>query len=256
MRFDSYIKQRRSAAVIIFMLCSILLMNAICNGDGNMDKKGKEELEKEYESQRNNMVKNQIEARGITDKLVLDAMRKVPRHRFIPENQRKYAYNDGPLPIGHGQTISQPYIVAIMTDLMNLKGGEKVLEVGAGCGYQAAVLAEIASEVFTIEIVPELCEMADSNLKELNYENVQVRCGDGYRGWPGGEPFDAIMVTAAPDHVPPALVEQLKVGGVLVLPVGDYYQDLVAITKTESGTTREKVIPVRFVPMTGEAEEN
>ncbi|HEX7401820.1 MAG TPA: protein-L-isoaspartate(D-aspartate) O-methyltransferase [candidate division Zixibacteria bacterium] len=208
-----------------------------------------------YAEERERMVGQQIEARGVKDKLVLAAMRKIPRHLFVPRNWRDQAYTDGPLPIGEGQTISQPYIVGLMTELLNLKGGEKILEIGTGSGYQAAVLAEIAKEVYTIEIICPLAQRAESTLKELEYDNVIVRCGDGYQGWKEHAPFDGVIVTAAPDHIPQPLVDQLKVGGRLVIPVGDVFQELMVVTKTETGTKKMNVIPVRFVPMTGEAEK-
>jgi protein-L-isoaspartate(D-aspartate) O-methyltransferase len=199
------------------------------------------------------MVREQIAARDVEDPFVLAAMRKVPRHELVPLPLRAFAYSDRPLPIGEGQTISQPYIVAFMTEAASLKGGETVLEIGTGSGYQAAVLAEIARHVYTIEIVPALARRAAADLARLGYANVTVREGDGYRGWPEHAPFDAILVTAAPDHVPAALVAQLKIGGRLVLPVGTEYQELVRITKTETGVKTERLLPVRFVPMTGEA---
>lgn len=201
------------------------------------------------------MVKAQIESRGVKDSMVLKAMRKVPRHLFVPKSYQEEAYADEPLPIGEGQTISQPYIVALMTELLGLKGGEKVLEIGTGSGYQAAILAEIANEVYSIEIICPLAERAESTLKELGYKNVTVKCGDGYQGWKEHSPFDGIIVTAAPDHIPQPLVDQLKIGGRLVIPVGELFQELILVTKTEKGIKKENVIPVRFVPMTGEAEK-
>jgi protein-L-isoaspartate(D-aspartate) O-methyltransferase len=204
---------------------------------------------------RDRMVETQIVSRGVKDPLVLAAMRKVPRHLFVPEEFRVHAYADGPLPIGEGQTISQPYIVAIMTELLELKGGEKVLEIGTGSGYQAAVLAEIAGEVYTIEIVKTLAERAEAQLTRLGYKNVHVTAGDGYRGWPAHAPFDGIIVTAAPDHVPKPLKDQLKVGARLVIPVGKYFQELLVVERTTKGYKERNVIPVRFVPMTGEAEK-
>lgn len=207
-----------------------------------------------FATERALMVDEQIARRGVTDPLVLAAMRKVPRHEFVPESYRKYAYADEPLPIGEGQTISQPYIVAVMTDTLGLNKDSKVLEIGTGSGYQAAVLAEIAKDVYTIEIVEPLCKQAAATLARLGYTNVHVRCGDGYRGWPEAAPFDAIIVTAAPDHVPQPLVDQLKPLGRMCIPVGDLYQELMLITKTDRGVTQKEMLPVRFVPMTGEAE--
>ncbi len=207
-----------------------------------------------YAEAREAMVKTQIEPRGVKDKLVLKAMRKVARHRFVPASLEDRAYSDGPLPIGEGQTISQPYIVALMTELLGLKSGDKVLEIGTGSGYQAAVLAEIVDHVYTIEIICSLAETAEKRLKEMGYENITVECADGYQGWKEHAPFDGVIVTAAPDHIPQPLVDQLKVGAKLVIPVGDVFQELMVITKTETGIKKMNAIPVRFVPMTGEAE--
>ncbi len=185
------------------------------------------------------------------DERVLAAMRRVPRHEFVPKEERRAAYRNRPLPIGHGQTISQPFIVALMTDLLRVNERSKVLEVGTGSGYQAAVLAELAGDVYSIEIVEPLGREAASVLARLGYANVRTRIGDGYAGWPEHAPYDAIVVTAAPDHVPPALVEQLKPGGRLVIPVGGFSQDLMVIEKQADGrTTSREVIPVRFVPLT------
>ena len=208
-----------------------------------------------YAKLRREMVAVQLAGRDITDNAVLQVMLRVPRHLFVGAKWREFAYADHPLPIGEEQTISQPYIVAYMTQVLMLGGGEKVLEVGTGSGYQAAVLGEIVDEVYTIEIAAVLAQRSKALLAELGYENIHVREGDGYRGWPEAAPFDAVMVTAAPDHIPAPLIEQLKVGGRLVLPVGDAYQELLRLIKTESGVRIDTLLPVRFVPMTGEALE-
>ena len=201
------------------------------------------------------MVEQQIQARGVADPRVLAAMRTVPRHRFVDASQSASAYDDRPLPIGHGQTISQPYIVAYMVELLRLVPGAKVLEVGTGCGYQAAVLAELAREVYTIEIVKPLADCASRTLKDLGYTSIRVRHGDGYGGWPDQAPFDGIVVAAAPDHVPPALIAQLAVGARLVIPVGDADQEIRVITKTATSHREERLLPVRFVPLTRDVRE-
>jgi protein-L-isoaspartate(D-aspartate) O-methyltransferase len=202
---------------------------------------------------RRRMVDDQIAARGVRDTAVLRAVRTVPRHRFVPDSLRGRAYDDRPLPIGLGQTISQPYVVAYMTEQLALTPGSRVLEVGTGSGYQAAVLAEIAREVFTIEIVPELGRSAEARLRALGYGRVHVRIGDGYAGWPAAAPFDAIIVTAAADVVPPPLVAQLKPGGRMVLPVGPENGDQVLVLLRKSadggGTVTRVLLPVRFVPL-------
>jgi protein-L-isoaspartate(D-aspartate) O-methyltransferase len=201
------------------------------------------------------MVHTQIETRGIKDKAVLAAMRTVPRHRFVPAALQGMAYSDSPLPIGAGQTISQPYIVGLMTELIEPQKGMRVLEIGTGSGYQAAVLAECVAEVDSIEVIPSLGRKAETVLRELGYRNVRVRIGDGYQGWAERAPYDAVILTAAPPKdVPRPLLDQLKRGGRLVAPVGRNVQDLVRITKTESGFRREVMAPVRFVPMTGKAQ--
>ena len=201
------------------------------------------------------MVQEQIEQRGISDLKVLNALRKVPRHEFVPLLSRPLSYADHPLPIGQNQTISQPYIVAYMTEQLRLEGNEKVLEIGTGSGYQAAVLAEISAEVYSIEILCPLLETAKGVLTRLGYKNTTLKCDDGYKGWLEYAPFDAIIVTAAPDHVPAPLVEQLKVGGKMILPVGDNYQELILITKSQKGQVVRRLLPVRFVPMTGKAQK-
>jgi protein-L-isoaspartate(D-aspartate) O-methyltransferase len=197
----------------------------------------------------------EIQREGVSDEKVLAAMRKVPRHEFVPERYRHAAYENHALPIGLEQTISQPFIVGYMTQALELEGGEKVLEIGTGSGYQAAVLAEIAGEVYTIEILEPLGRNAERTLNRLGYDNVHVKIGDGYQGWPEHAPFDAILVTAAPDHVPQPLVEQLDDNGRMVIPIGSWSQRIVLITKTADGVVQKLDIPVRFVPMTGEAQQ-
>jgi protein-L-isoaspartate(D-aspartate) O-methyltransferase len=212
----------------------------------------------ERQGERLRMVQEQLESRGIRNPVVLEAMRNVPRHWFVPRSSRPMAYRDGPAPIGHAQTISQPYIVAFMTEALSISRDSKVLEVGTGLGYQAAVLADITPHVFTIEIVEPLARQAMETFKERGYETIKAKIGDGYAGWPEEAPFDAIIVTCAPGHVPPMLVEQLKPGGRLCIPVGPpgTGQKLMRITKQEDGTTKsEDLLPVSFVPMTGEAEK-
>ena len=207
-------------------------------------------------ARRAKMVEAQIAARGVRDPRVLAAMRKVPRHLFIESMVRGEAYEDRPVPIGNNQTISQPYIVALMTELLELPPHARVLEIGTGSGYQSAVLGEIAAEVYSIEILPDLARAAADKLKELGYTNVEVRAGDGYRGWPEHAPFDGIIVTAAPERIPQPLIDQLAVGGRMVIPVGGFFQELKVFTKEKDGRITEKdMIPVRFVPMTGEIEK-
>ena len=207
--------------------------------------------EDRWSTERRRMVDDQLRARDISSRAVLDAMARVPRHLFVPESDRSSSYIDYPLPIGFGQTISQPYIVAFMSEALDVNKDHRVLEIGTGSGYQAAILGELARETFTIEIVPELAERARTTLAGLGYSNVYVRAGNGYAGWPEHAPFDRIIVTAAPDEVPPALVEQLKVGGLMVIPVGVGEQVLHVMRKTPEGMATLKTLPVRFVPMTG-----
>ncbi len=215
----------------------------------------KSETTDRYKDMREEMIKRQIVARGVKDSLVIKAMETVPRHLFVPEREREKAYRDEPRSIGEGQTISQPYIVAFMTEELGVKPGDKVLEVGTGSGYQAAVLSQIVDSVYTIEIIEELANTAQNTLKELGYDNVVVKVGDGYAGWPEAAPFDAIIVTAAPPTIPPPLLEQLKPGGRMILPVGEYVQELTVVDKSESGINMKSVLPVRFVPMTGKIQE-
>ena len=203
---------------------------------------------------RDEMVRTQIASRGVRDPRVLEAMRTVPRHLFVPEEVRDEAYDDSPQPIGEGQTISQPYIVGLMSELLQLSPGDRVLEIGTGSGYQAAVLATMGCEVYSIEIRPELARTAEQRLRELHLDSVHVRTGDGYGGWPSAAPFAGIIVTAAPERVPEPLLDQLAAGGHMVIPVGAFYQHLKVITRTADGFKERDVIPVRFVPMTGKAE--
>jgi protein-L-isoaspartate(D-aspartate) O-methyltransferase len=204
----------------------------------------------DWEAGRRQMVEEQLRGRDIRSARVLDAMRKVPRHLFVPEERRDEAYADTPLPIGHGQTISQPYIVAFMTQALDIEPEHRVLEIGTGSGYQAAVLGELAKEVYTIEILAPLADEARETLASLGYRNIHVRTGNGYLGWPEHAPYDRIMVTAAPDDVPPALLQQLKIGGLMAIPVGTGTQELRILRRTASGTETLRTLPVRFVPMT------
>ncbi len=203
-------------------------------------------------SRRERMVINQIQLRGMDHKPTLNAMSVVPRHLFVPENLQDNAYDDRPLPIGHGQTISQPYIVAYMTSIINPKPDFKVLEIGTGSGYQAAILSEIVDSVFTMEIVPELYQSASARLSELDYDNIKIKFGDGYYGWPEHGPYDAIVVTAAAEFVPPPLLEQLKEGGKMIIPVGSPFmvQSLILVNKKKDRITTTNLMSVRFVPFT------
>lgn len=202
-----------------------------------------------YDEERKNMVDYQIRRRGIKDNKVLKAMAKVPRHFFVPEQMRDLAYQDEPLPIGEGQTISQPYIVGFMTEALKLSGKEKVLEIGTGSGYQTAILAEIVEEVYTVELIPELFRRAQSVLSELGYTNIRFLIGDGTRGWPDKAPYDAILVSAAPATIPASLVEQLRVRGRMIIPVGTDFQELILVTRKKDGWDEERLIGVRFVPL-------
>jgi protein-L-isoaspartate(D-aspartate) O-methyltransferase len=236
----------------VVLLGLSLTVLACATGDGSTVAGGDDRA-----AERARMVEQQLEARGyadpsITDPVVLEAMRQVPRHRFVLPEWRDRAYDDGPLPIGHGQTISQPYIVALMTQLVRPRPGDRILDVGTGSGYGAAVLAACGTEVYTIEIIPELAEESAQRLEELGYDQITTRTGDAWQGWPEAAPFDAIVVAAAPLEVPPALVEQLAPGGRMVLPLGDVEQTLVLVEKDEEGrVSQREIAPVRFVPMTG-----
>jgi protein-L-isoaspartate(D-aspartate) O-methyltransferase len=211
----------------------------------------------DYGEERRQMVRRQIEDRGVQDTQVLQAMRSVPRHRFVSEGRESQAYADRPLPIGQGQTISQPYIVAYMTEVLELEAGDRVLEIGTGSGYQAAVLAEITDQVYSIEIIDELADQAGRRLEQLGYDEVRTRRGDGYYGWEEAAPFDAIIVTAAAGHIPPPLIDQLKPDGRMVIPIGGTYevQSLMLVRKQDGGVSTKRLMPVRFVPMTGAVRE-
>ncbi len=225
---------------------------ALLSCEGANSDRMRNAVQMDFQSMKEKMVETQIRARGIKDERILHAMLRVDRHEFVPGEVRHLAYADRPLPIGEGQTISQPYIVALMTELLELKKGDRVLEVGTGSGYQAAILAELVDHVYTIEIVDSLARSAEKILKRLGYTNIDVKIGDGYIGWEEFAPFDAIIVTAAPSHIPQPLVDQLKEGGRLVIPIGDYYQELKKITKVKGQINSQDIIPVVFVPMTGE----
>jgi protein-L-isoaspartate(D-aspartate) O-methyltransferase len=242
--------------LVAFLFCCIFLCFSGCKNKEAPDTAGRQtrlpsEPADEFDEQRRSMVERQIRARGVRDTAVLAAMIKVPRHLFVPEDQRPLAAADHPLPIGYGQTISQPFIVAYMTEAVEASPHEKVLEIGTGSGYQAAVLGELVKEVYTVEIIPELAERARQTLSTLGYLNVHVKTGNGYEGWGEHAPFDGIVVTAAPDHVPQALVDQLAINGKMVIPVGVGDQEMLIITRTRDGVVEKRTIPVRFVPMTG-----
>lgn len=208
-----------------------------------------------FEAQRRAMVEAQVRQRGITQPEVLAAMEQVPRHLFVPEGQRNKAYDNQPISLGSGRTIYQPYVVALMTQLLDLQKGDRVLEVGTGSGYHAAVLSRIAREVYSVEIGESVARQASQRLSVLGYHNVEIRVGDGYQGWPGKEPFDAILLSVAPRQIPKPLLDQLRVGGKMVAPVGGFFQDLLVITKTADGLEKRTVIPVRLSPMAGKVQD-
>ncbi len=239
---------------VVVMLMALFLMSGCKRGlkERQEATRGEQEV---FVQAREEMVKTQITKRGIKDERLLNAMLRVERHRFVPDEIQEFAYIDRPLPIGEGQTISQPYIVALMTELLELDSDEKVLEIGTGSGYQAAILAELAREVYTIEILEPLTKKAKKLLQDLGYENITVKCGDGYLGWEEYGPFDAIIVTCAPPHIPQPLIDQLVEGGRMVIPVGTNWQELKLIEKQNNQIKIIDTVPVRFVPMTGEAVE-
>lgn len=227
---------------VSLILGSALLL-AVCGGKRTVA------TDSDYRARREAMVREQIAAEGVRDAAVLAAMQKVPRHEFVPERQRHEAYRDGPLGIGYGQTISQPFIVAYMSEALIVRKDMKILEIGTGSAYQTAILAELGADVFTIEIVPELCKSSAAVLSRLGYSRVHTRCGNGYLGWPEAAPFDRIILTAAPEKMPQALVDQLKDAGILVAPLGGNEQQLVRIRRNGKALTEERLLPVRFVPM-------
>jgi protein-L-isoaspartate(D-aspartate) O-methyltransferase len=228
----------KSTTKVVCIFCTILFVTAFFGFKEN-----------DFTPLREEMVKQQIKARGIKDIRIIKVMEKIERHKFVPPSLKKYAYEDRPLPIGYEQTISTAHIVALMTELLRLEDSDKVLEIGTGSGYQAAILAELVDEVYTIEIIPDLAKKAEKILKELGYKNVFVRCGDGYLGWPQVAPFDKIIVTCSSKTIPPLLIEQLKEGGRMVVPLGDLPQKLIVLKKRKDKLIKHYVTDVLFVPM-------
>lgn len=245
-----FIMARRALLIAALLQIQFLLV-----GCDEVPSTNQARADPDRQSDRDSMVDHQLVARGIRNPVVIAAMRRTPRHLFVPVSFGGMAYADGPVPIGYGQTISQPFVVAFMTEVMALKGDEKVLEIGTGSGYQAAVLAEIVPQVFTIEIVEPLARQAAERLAKLGYKNIMVRAGDGHKGWPEEAPFNAIIVAAATDHVPQLLLDQLAVGGRLIIPEGKFFQTLVLYRRTRAGFDRKELLDVRFVPMTRGTEK-
>ena len=243
--------------IILFIIAVLIIFILISNGRNIEEKKEISEETDKYAQLRKDMVEQQLKTRDINDEKVLDVMGKVERHKFVPKLLMNDAYEDHPLPIGHGQTISQPYIVALMTQSLEVNKDDKVLEIGTGSGYQAAVLAELVKEVYTIEIIEELSQTAEERLNNLGYENIKVKNADGYFGWEENAPYDAVIVTAAANHIPPPLLEQLKDGGKLIIPLGSTltFQTLTLVTKKGDDLETEFITGVRFVPLTGEAQK-
>lgn len=239
------------AMILILISCTSARQDKVKQSSNKSENMVQEQVEDSlhWKREAKKMVRSQLISRGISDRKVLHVMENTPRHLFVPGNLRLAAYRDGPLPIGEGQTISQPYIVALMTELLKLKGHEKVLEIGTGSGYQAAVLSQLVDTCYTIELVQKLEERTTPLLRQLGFNNVVSMCGDGYKGWPEHAPFDRIIITAAPTEIPQILVDQLKPDGIMVLPVGSSSQELIVVTKSRGEIKRERIIPVRFVPM-------
>ncbi|MBC8501449.1 MAG: protein-L-isoaspartate(D-aspartate) O-methyltransferase [Nanoarchaeota archaeon] len=253
-------KHLKNHGLIILLIVIFLIIVLTPSGEKILseDEISEESIEEDkYTHLREQMVETQLKTRDINDKAVLDAMKNVPRHEFVPENMRKQAYEDHPIPIGYGQTISQPYIVALMTQTLDVDENDNILEIGTGSGYQAAVLGELVEKVYTIEIIEELATSARERLNRLGYENIRVKHADGYFGWEEHAPFDTIIVTAAANHIPPPLLQQLKDGGKLIIPLGSTlrFQTLTLITKVGNETETEFITGVRFVPLTGEAQK-
>ncbi|MBN2121349.1 MAG: protein-L-isoaspartate(D-aspartate) O-methyltransferase [Candidatus Omnitrophica bacterium] len=244
-------KRLRISSIIALLIIGLFFVS----GQGYSEDKYEEARREKFDRLRRIMVETQIKARGVSDKNVLEALLKVERHEFVPLELKNFAYTDSPLPIGEGQTISQPYIVALMTELLKLKPGDKVLEIGTGSGYQAAILAEIVEQVYTIEIVESLAKNSARLLTFLGYDNIKVKFADGFLGWPEFAPFNGIIVTCAPKTVPQPLLDQLAEGGRLVVPLGEGFQELKVIEKKNGQIETLDIIPVRFVPMIGLAEE-
>jgi len=234
---------------VLLIYFSVLVSLVACSAKSKDSENSHMIQQEDWKEKAEAMVRSQIQARGVKDQRVLDAMKNTPRHLFVPSDVTHYAYNDSPLPIGHGQTISQPYIVGLMTESLELQGTEKILEIGTGSGYQAAILSPLVDTCYSIEVLEPLAKEAEERLKELEYENVVVRWGDGYAGWEEHAPFDGIIITAAPPEIPEKLIEQLKIGGKMIVPVGTTFQQLILITRTKKGIKKENIIPVRFVPM-------
>ncbi len=241
---------------LIYMVSVPFLLGLPCGAHAQTSGVSKVDASVQRQAERTRMVDSQLASRGIKDPRILAVMKKIPRHAFIPPAGHRLAYRDHPVRIGHDQTISQPYIVGFMTEVLSPDEAHRVLEIGTGSGYQAAVLAELVKEVYTIEIVPPLAVRARKRLDQLGYKNIRYRIGDGYQGWPDAGPFDRIILTAAPPKIPAPLLAQLKLGGVMIAPIGRAAQALVKITRTKAGYTRESILPVRFVPMTGRAQKD